>query len=206
MRLNWTIIRIPFDAQKLWGTRGQLKVRGNINGFAFRTSLFPARGGGHIMLVNKKMQAGARVKAGDKARFRLEPDLEPRLATPGAEFKRAMAGVPELRRWFGALSHSTRIWICRWIEEPKSKQARERRAQQMAERLYNTMEAERELPPMLRQAFARDPLAARGWPLMSATKRRMHLLAVFSYASPDARERRIEKMMQEAAARAEKAR
>ena len=45
-RLGWTIIRIPFDVAKVWGTRGQLRVKGEINGFAFRTSLFPARGAG----------------------------------------------------------------------------------------------------------------------------------------------------------------
>ena len=40
-RLNWIIIHIPFDVAKLWGSRGQFRVKGEINGFAFRTSLFP---------------------------------------------------------------------------------------------------------------------------------------------------------------------
>jgi hypothetical protein len=61
-RLGWTIIRIPFDVGKVWGTRGQLRVKGEMNGFSFRTSLFPARGGGHILLVNKRMQKGGDVR------------------------------------------------------------------------------------------------------------------------------------------------
>ena len=36
-RLNWIIIRMPFDAARLWRLRGQIKVKGEINGFAFRT-------------------------------------------------------------------------------------------------------------------------------------------------------------------------
>jgi len=40
-RLNWIIIRVPFDAAKAWGSRGQIKIKGTINGFPFRTSLFP---------------------------------------------------------------------------------------------------------------------------------------------------------------------
>ena len=48
--LKWVMIQIPFDAAKIWGKRGQLKVKGEINGFAFRTSLFPRRNGGHMML------------------------------------------------------------------------------------------------------------------------------------------------------------
>ena len=58
--LGWVVIRIPFNVQKTWGTRGMFRVKGEINGFAFRTSLFPTRKGEHFLLVNKKMQAGAR--------------------------------------------------------------------------------------------------------------------------------------------------
>jgi len=58
-RLNWVIIRIPFDAAKIFGGRGQIKVKGTINGFPFRSSLFPTSEGSHILLVNKHMQKGA---------------------------------------------------------------------------------------------------------------------------------------------------
>src|SRR5581483_12414867 len=80
-RLNWVIIRIPFDVAKLWSKRGQMPVRGDVNGFAFRTSLFPDGKGNHVMLVNKRMQAGARAVAGMMARFRLEPDTDKRTVT-----------------------------------------------------------------------------------------------------------------------------
>ena len=76
--LKWVIVRVPFDARRLWGTRGRLKVRGEMNGFAFRTSLFPSREGGHLILVNKRMQAGAKAAPGVVAQFRLEPDMEAR--------------------------------------------------------------------------------------------------------------------------------
>ena len=77
-RLNWIIIRMPFDAARVWGTRGQIKVKGEINGFAFRTSLFPTREGRHILLVNKRMQKGARAAEGSVARFQIELDNEKR--------------------------------------------------------------------------------------------------------------------------------
>src|SRR5260370_35926843 len=74
--LKWVIARIPFDVRKLWGTGGGFKVKGDINGFAFRTSLFPVRGGSHFLLVNKQMQAGAKAALGAVYRFPLEPDTE----------------------------------------------------------------------------------------------------------------------------------
>ena len=39
--LKGVMARIPFDAGKALGKRGHVKVKGEINGFAFRTSLFP---------------------------------------------------------------------------------------------------------------------------------------------------------------------
>ena len=203
-RLGWTIIRIPFDVGKVWGTRGQLRVKGGINGFAFRTSLFPARGGGHILLVNKAMQSGGDVRQGMAAQFRLEPDLEQRIAVVPAELKRFFKEDAYLRRWFEKLNYSTRSEIGKWIIQVKSQEARVRRAQQMAERLLAVMEAEHELPPVLQLAFAHDRRALAGWKCMSPSHRRGHLFAIFYYRTPEARSRRIEKTLQEASALAER--
>jgi Domain of unknown function (DUF1905)/Bacteriocin-protection, YdeI or OmpD-Associated len=203
-RLGWTIIRIPFDVGKVWGTRGQLRVKGEINGFAFRTSLFPARGGGHILLVNKSMQREGDVHQGMSAQFRLEPDLEVRVAIVPAELKRYFKEDAYLRRWFENLNYSTRNEIGKWIMQVKSPDARVRRVEQMAERLLAVMEAEHELPPVLQLAFARDPRAYLGWQSMTLLQRRSHLLGIFYYRTPEARARRIEKTLQEASAFAER--
>jgi hypothetical protein len=79
-RLNWTIVRMPFDAAKVYGMRGQINVKGEINGFPFRTCLFPTAEGRHILLVNKRMQKAARVKAGASAHFQLELDGDKRVS------------------------------------------------------------------------------------------------------------------------------
>ena len=202
--LGWVIIRIPFDVSKIWGVRGQLRVKGQINGFAFRTSLFPTGRGYHYLLVNKRMQAGAKTAPGMAARFRLEPDTEERKAILPAELKRALSQDRSLRRWFDNLSYSIRRWIAVWVAQPKSAEACVRRAEQIAEQLLTTMEAERELPPVLKAAFARDPRAFEGWQRMSPSHRRHNLLGIFYYRSPEARDRRIAKMLEEAAGRAGK--
>lgn len=205
-RLNWTIIHIPFDVAKVWGRRGQLRVKGEINGFAFRTSLFPTGQGGHILLVNKRMQKGARAVAGTVARFQIEPDTEKRVVTVPAEFNRILTEERTLRRWFDQLNHSTRNDIAKWVSEPKSPETRVRRAEQIAERMLATMEAERELPPILQVAFSRNPAAREGWELMTAAKRRGHLFGIFGYRTPESRGRRVDKMLDEASAIAEGAR
>jgi uncharacterized protein YdeI (YjbR/CyaY-like superfamily) len=202
--LRWVMIRIPFDAAKIWGKRGQLKVKGEINGFAFRTSLFPRRNGGHMMLVNKRMQRGAGAGPGIVAQFRLEPDVEERIITVPPELKRALAEDRSLRQWFDKLNYSMRRYITDWIRDVKSAEARTRRAEQIAERLLATMEAERELPPILQIAFAHNARAREGWERMSPARRRGHLLGIFYYRNPEARGRRIEKALQDAVELAEK--
>jgi uncharacterized protein YdeI (YjbR/CyaY-like superfamily) len=196
--LGWVVIRIPFDVSKIWGTRAQLKVKGEINGFRFRTSLFPTGGGKHVMLVNKRMQAGARASFGMTARFRLEPDTEERIVTIPAELEHALSEDRKLRRWFDKLNYSMRKWMADRVTHVKSVETRTRRADQIAELLLATMEAERELPPILEAAFAHDARAREGWKRMSPSQRRMHLFGIFYYQSPEARARRLAKTVQDA--------
>ena len=202
--LGWVIVRIPFDVPKVWGSRGRLRVKGEINGFAFRTSLFPTGRGYHFLLVNKRMQSGGNAAAGNIAQFRLEPDTEVRKAILPAELKRFLDEDRFLRRWFEQLNYSIRKWIGDLITQVKSPDARLRRAEQIAEQLLATMEAEQELPPILKAAFARDPRAFEGWQRMSPLRRRGNLLAIFYYRSPEARDRRVAKVLEEAAALAAK--
>jgi uncharacterized protein YdeI (YjbR/CyaY-like superfamily) len=202
--LGWVIIRVPLDVSKVWGVRGMLKVKGEINGFAFRTSLFPTGKGYHYLLVNKRMQAGANASVGETAEFRLEPDTAERVIEVPAELQRILKEDRSFCRWFDQLNYSTRKWLTDLISNVKSPQARLRRAEQVAEQLLAAMEAEHELPPVLKLAFTRDPRAFAGWQRMSPTQRRGNLLAIFYYRNPDSRDRRIAKMLEDALLHADK--
>ena len=202
--LGWVIIRVPLDVSKVWGVRGMLKVKGEINGFAFRTSLFPTGKGYHYLLVNKRVQAGANASVGETAEFRLEPDTAERVIEVPAELQRILKEDRSFCRWFDQLNYSTRKWLTDLISNVKSPQARLRRAEQVAEQLLAAMEAEHELPPVLKLAFTRDPRAFAGWQRMSPTQRRGNLLAIFYYRNPDSRDRRIAKMLEDALLHADK--
>ena len=203
--LGWVIARVPFDVQKAWPVRKRLRVRGEIEGFTFRTSLFAeSKGGGHFLLVNKKMQAGAKARTGEKVRIKLEPDLEERPTLLPAELERELKGDRQLRKWFDAMSPSMRREIGKWVDEAKSAETRKKRAEKMAERLLLAMEGEQEPPPVLRAAFQREPRALIGWNKLTPTQRRNHLLGIFYYETVEARERRAAKAVEEALRAAEK--
>ena len=192
--LGWVIVRLPFDAKKTWGS-GRIKVRGQVNGVSFRTSLFPQKDGGHFILVNKKTQKAACVFLGNTAEFRLELDTKARVVAVPSAFGSLLRQSKKMRTFFESLPFSYRNAISDWISEPKSIESRRRRAEQIAERLLETMEAELELPPLLQTAFARNPVAREGWTRMTPRQRRGELMAIFYYRNPESRVRRLQKTM-----------
>jgi uncharacterized protein YdeI (YjbR/CyaY-like superfamily) len=205
-RLRWVIARVPFDAAKLWGKRGQIRVQGKINGFAFAATLFPDGQGGHFLLVNKKMLRGGKAAPAQTAKFSLQPDMTPRVTvSPPDEFLRELRQSKRLLKFFESLNPSRRNDIAKWVAECKSPNARKRRALQIAERLMETMEAERELPPIMQLAFRQNPRAHAEWQRMSPSHRRAHLFAVFYYRTPEARANRVQKCVEEMLERPEKA-
>lgn len=200
-RLGWTIVRVPFDVAKLWGSRGALRVRGEINGHEFRTSLFPTGRGTHYILINKKMQKGGAVRAGEQAEFKLEPDTKERPVVLPIEMEKIFKRERQLRKLYDSFNDSIRRYVANEVASRKSPASRERRAEQVAEQLLETMEAERDLPPMIKNAFAENPKAFAGWKKMTPLARRTQLLAIFYYRSPDSRARRLQKVVDAAAER-----
>ena len=196
--LKWVIVKVPFDPAKAWPTRNRLRVRGTINGFPFRTSLFVSAKDGHILLVNKQMQKGGGVTLGSMAQIVLEPDLEERRASVPTELESILSQDRALKKWFTQLSYSARKYIENAVNAGKTHQARRRNAEQVAERLMLAMEGERDTPPILQLAFRRQPRALAGWNAMTPVQRRSHLLGIFYYKSPDSRQKRADKAVAEA--------
>jgi uncharacterized protein YdeI (YjbR/CyaY-like superfamily) len=193
------IARIPFDVDKAWPQRVRQRVRGEVEGVPFRSSLFGfSERGGHFLLVNNKLQKAANVTNGARVRIVMEPDLEERPALMPPELAAELKGDRQLKKWFDGLNEYTRRMICGMVQEAASPATRQKRAEQWAERLMLTMEGERELPPILRAAFLREPLARKGWEAMTQLQRRGHLLGIFYYKEGEARDKRAGKAVEEA--------
>jgi hypothetical protein len=196
--LGWVVARLPFDVESAWDKMVRLRVKVEVSGEVFRTSLFPdAQRGGHFVLVNKKMQKAAGAGVGAMVDFVIAPDLEERTPALPPELAKLLKTEKKLAKWYEGLSEPTRWEIAKWIDGVKSGEARQRRAEQIAERLMSTMEGEKELPPVLEVAFRRVPAARKGWDAMTKRQRRSNLMAVFYYQSPEAREKRVRKVVED---------
>ncbi|HEY4379661.1 MAG TPA: YdeI/OmpD-associated family protein [Acidobacteriaceae bacterium] len=201
--LGWVVAWLPFDAASTWKTMVRRRVTVEVGGEVFRTSLFAGtRRKGDFILVNKKMQRAADAGVGAVVEFAIAPDLAERPAELPDELAMLLDDEPGLRGWYDALSESMRREIGKWVMDVKSNEARMRRAEQMAERLLATMEGERELPPVIDVAFRKRPKARIGWGKMTPTQKQRGIMAVFYYQSPEARQKRVDKLCDEAEERA----
>lgn len=126
-RSEAAMMTLPFDVWKVFGTRARVPVRGTINGFPFRSSIFPTGDGRHYMVVNKEIRAGAGVKGGDTVSVQMERDDEPRVIKPPAELARALKANKAARDTWEKLSYTHQKEYATAISEAKRPETRARR-------------------------------------------------------------------------------
>jgi hypothetical protein len=120
----WSHLKIPFDVEKEWGSRARVSVCGTLNGFGFRSSIFPDGKGCHTMMVNKAMMEGGKAAPGDTVAMEMAPDTKPRTITIPKDFKAALAGSAKARVIFDDFSPSHRRAYVDWITQAKRAETR----------------------------------------------------------------------------------
>jgi uncharacterized protein YdeI (YjbR/CyaY-like superfamily) len=195
--LGWRIVDVPFDVKKAFGKGGTVPVKGTVNGFEFRTSLFPRKEGKHFLLVNKAMQKGAAAtEIGDAIDVEIELDEKKRTVEFPPLLKKELEDEPDLIEYFKAFSYSMRKYFSDHINGAKSPTVRQRRARELAELLYEMKEGESSPPPVLQAEFAHNPVARKGWELLPISHKRGHLWGIYYYKPGEARDRRIAKAIE----------
>src|SRR5882757_6876250 len=132
--LGWIVARIPFDVSKTWKKMIRLRVKVEVGGQVFRTSLFPSSSHtGHFVLVNKQMQKAAGVRLGGMIDLAIEPDIEEREAQVPVELTAIFKKEKAVATWYAKQSDATKRDIEKTFAAVKSSEARKRRAEQLAE-------------------------------------------------------------------------
>ena len=150
MRGAWTFVRMPFSAAEEFGIKGQVPVRGTINGVPYENFLLPQGDGVHILVVKKEIRDSAGVTAGDVAEVTLERDTTPRQVEIPEELGDALSSNPAAQEIFDRVGYSHRKAYCDHVSEAKRAETRQRRAAKCVELL---LEAEaRGLTPRFRRS------------------------------------------------------
>jgi hypothetical protein len=124
---DYTILRLPNEASAKLPTRGQVMVAGSINGLDFRSPLEPDGKWSHWMDVPKKIQASAKIKAGDSVRVKVQAikDWDEPVIT--ADLQSAHKANPKAKAlWDDVTTLARWEWI-RWIRGTKSAETRQKR-------------------------------------------------------------------------------
>jgi hypothetical protein len=125
-----TIVRLPKDASARLPSRGQVAVRGSINGHDFQTVLEPDGLRGHWLRVDRELQQGADVDVGDTVSVVLAPIPEwPEPEVP-ADLAAALAGAPQkIREMWDDITPMARWEWVRWVNATANSATRDRRVE-----------------------------------------------------------------------------
>jgi len=125
-----TILQLPRDASARLPSRGQVSVRGTINGHQFQTVLEPDGEFGHWMKLDRKLQKSAALKAGDTATLEVESvKAWPEPSVP-QDLKTALAGAPQrIRDMWKEITPMARWEWVRWVNATPNPDTRKRRVE-----------------------------------------------------------------------------
>jgi hypothetical protein len=123
-------LRLPKKASVKLPSRGQVAVRGTINGHRFQTVLEPDGNFGHWMRIDRKLQKGAALSAGDNAALEIESVEEwPEPSVP-QDLKTALAAAPQKIQdlWKEITPMARWEWV-RWVNATPNPDTRKRRVE-----------------------------------------------------------------------------
>lgn len=97
--------------------KGQVKVKGTVNGVLFRSLLMPTGDRTHYLVVNKEVRDAASVKVGDTVQVVMERDTEVRKKEVPVDLAVALQLNEQASRSFENMSYSCQKEYVSWIEK-----------------------------------------------------------------------------------------
>jgi len=123
-----TVLRLPETASKHLPSRGQVAVRGTINGVELQAVLEPDGNSGHWMRIDDPLQRAAGISAGDTATLDIEMTKDwPEPSVP-QDLAAALAAAPQkIQNLWDEITPMARWEWVRWVNATKNPDTRTRR-------------------------------------------------------------------------------
>ncbi|MHB1518907.1 MAG: YdeI/OmpD-associated family protein [Acidimicrobiales bacterium] len=161
-----TLVRLPAPASRQLPSRGQVAVRGSINGHEFRTVLEPDGDKGHWMKIDPALRQSAHIDLDDHVTITLErtphwpepdvpEDLRAALASAPPKISEIWNDITPMARW---------EWV-RWVDATASPVTRQRRV----EVTISKMSSGKRRPCCFDLSACTDPALAKNGKLRQAT-------------------------------------
>src|SRR5580693_871764 len=133
-----TVVRLPEATGKNLPSRGQVAVRGTINGVEFQTVLEPDGNSGHWMRVDDTLQHAAGISAGDTATLDIEVTRDwPEPGVP-QDLATALAAAPQkIQDLWNQITPMARWEWVRWVSATRNPDTRRRRVEVSISKMNN---------------------------------------------------------------------
>ena len=122
-----SLVELPPKVTDALGPPARQRVRGTVNGVAYRSNIGPIGGGRTCLGIHKAVRTEAGAAVGDLVHVVIEPDEVPRVVVVPDALAAALAADPAAQAAFDRLSFTNRKEMAASIAEAVRIETRERR-------------------------------------------------------------------------------
>lgn len=128
-------IDFPFDVEKEFGTRGQVKVIATFDGYKYRGSLCKMKSINHWIGLNKEVRTAIGKGVGDTVNVTIIKDVEERTVEIPQYLSDEFNKEPLAFEFYNKLSFSHKREYVTWITSAKKEETRNARIEKMMQML-----------------------------------------------------------------------
>lgn len=133
--MDTAFITIPFNVEKTYGTKGQVKVKASFDGHPYRGVIANMGTGCHIIGVRKDIRAAIGKSVGDSIHVEIEKDSEERIVDVPEDLKAALSKSKKAEAFYNTLSFTNRKEYAVWVSSAKKTETREKRVAESIRKL-----------------------------------------------------------------------
>ncbi|MFT3885890.1 MAG: YdeI/OmpD-associated family protein [Flavobacteriales bacterium] len=135
---RWHYLEFPHDVEKLFGTKGRVRVKGTINGVVVDRALMPTKSGIHIIIVGGDIRKAANLRhVGDLGKVEIRLNTEPEKPDMPEELAETLAFLPAFKVAWERLRPGMQRSMCYWIGSGKTEPTRAKRVADLLRRSEN---------------------------------------------------------------------
>jgi hypothetical protein len=163
---GWTILQLPEEASAKLPSRGQVMVKGTINGHGFQHVLEPDGKWSHWFRVDKNLKKASGAEEGDSVELSIEPTKDwPEPNIPD-DLKAALTDHPKVQTLWANITPMARWDWIRWINGTKNPDTRKHRIAVSLSKLN----AGEKRPCCFNRSMCTDPHVSRNGKLLDPTE------------------------------------
>ncbi len=163
---KWTVVRLPDAASEKLPSRGQVMVKGTINGHTLEKVLEPDGRWSHWFKIDEKLQKAIGVSTGDVVKVEITPSKDwPEPEIPKDFAKALVASSAKVQELWAKITPMARWEWIRWVNATSNTETRERRIEVSISKLQSG----KRRPCCFNLAACTDPDLAKNGRLMEPT-------------------------------------